>query len=126
MRTDDEHFTFQHASAPYFEFPIMPDGRIYNGDRSPGTDRVVIGSVAADYSSAVFCATLTHTGSQERNGFVECRDDTVNPNGEGQWDESMTKEGGRKGLVPPSGEGQERELLKKEGVRIPWHVPATL
>lgn len=68
----DEHFTFSHANAPYLEFPILPSGAVYDGG-APGADRVVIGSIAADYASAVFCACLTHDGSPKRNGFVECK-----------------------------------------------------
>ncbi|KAK8205125.1 Ribonuclease/ribotoxin [Phyllosticta capitalensis] len=84
---DYEHFAFSHANAPYLEFPILPSGAVYDGG-APGADRVVIGSIAADYASAVFCACLTHDGSAKRNGFVECKDDTVNPRGKGTLKES--------------------------------------
>jgi hypothetical protein len=40
----------------------------------------VIGSISNDYSSAVFCAVITHDGST-KNGFTECKDDTVNTDG---------------------------------------------
>ncbi|KAJ9619212.1 hypothetical protein H2203_008541 [Taxawa tesnikishii (nom. ined.)] len=77
---DYEHFTFQHAQAPYLEFPITRTGRAYDG-QSPGADRIVIGSIADDYSSAVYCAVITHDG-QRKNGFAECADDTMNPRGD--------------------------------------------
>jgi hypothetical protein len=38
---DTEHFDFEHAQAPFFEFPIMQDGSVYDGRDSPSTDRVV-------------------------------------------------------------------------------------
>ncbi|KAA6411977.1 MAG: guanyl-specific ribonuclease F1 [Lasallia pustulata] len=78
---DYEHFSFQHAVKPYLEFPIV-SGETYDGS-SPGADRVVIGSIAEDYSSAVYCAVITHDG-QRKNGFAECRDDTVNLRGKGR------------------------------------------
>ncbi|MCJ1305361.1 hypothetical protein MMC08_008175 [Hypocenomyce scalaris] len=78
---DYEHFSFSHAVKPYLEFPIM-SGDTYDGS-SPGADRVVIGSIAEDYSSAVYCAVITHDG-QKKNGFAECRDDTVNLRGKGE------------------------------------------
>jgi hypothetical protein len=80
---DYERFDFGHASKPYLEFPIFPDGEVYDGSR-PGADRVVIGSIAEDFSSAVFCAVITHDG-ERRNGFAECQDDTVNPRGKGHY-----------------------------------------
>ncbi|MCJ1382923.1 hypothetical protein MMC17_006036 [Xylographa soralifera] len=91
---DYEHFTFSNAQKPYLEFPIMA-GDVYNGS-SPGADRVVIGSFAEDYSSAVYCAVITHDG-ETRNGFAECADDTLNLRGKGEY-----KAGGR-----------ERKLLQK-------------
>ena len=42
---DYEHFVFEHAQKPYIEFPIMADGQPYDGDSSPGTDRVVRSSL---------------------------------------------------------------------------------
>lgn len=80
---DYEHFSFPHASKPYLEFPIMA-GSVYDGS-SPGADRVVIGSIASDYSSAVYCAVITHDG-QRKNGFAECSDDTMNPRGKGDYE----------------------------------------
>jgi hypothetical protein len=58
-----------------------------------------LGSIAADFSSAVFCAVITHDG-QKKNGFVECKDDTVNQNGQGTYDVDITQ--GR-GKEPVSG-----------------------
>lgn len=56
MSLDDyEHFTFSQAKKPYLEFPVTNTGDVYDGG-SPGADRIVIGSIASDYSSAVFCA----------------------------------------------------------------------
>ncbi|KAH8805526.1 Ribonuclease/ribotoxin [Xylogone sp. PMI_703] len=81
---DYEHFKFDHAKKPYLEFPIMEDGSAYDGSGSPGADRVVIGSIASDYSSAVFCAVITHDGSKS-DGFTECKDDTVNQDGRGNY-----------------------------------------
>lgn len=80
---DYEHFSFPHASKPYLEFPIAA-GSVYDGS-SPGADRVVIGSIASDYSSAVYCAVITHDG-QRANGFAECSDDTMNPRGKGDYE----------------------------------------
>lgn len=81
---DYEHFYFAHAQKPYLEFPILESGT-YSGEESPGADRVVIGSIAEDFQSAVFCAVLTHDGST-KNGFTECKDDTVNTDGKGTYD----------------------------------------
>ena len=64
------------------EFPILA-ASVYDGS-SPGPDRVVIGSIASDYSSAVYCAVITHDG-QRKNGFAECSDDTMNPRGKGNY-----------------------------------------
>jgi len=61
---DLERFTFSDASRPYIEFPILPNGRLY------------------DARSATYCATITHDGSS-RNGFTECQDDSANPQGKG-------------------------------------------
>lgn len=81
---DYEHFTFAHAVAPYLEFPIMKNGSVFDGSTSPGADRVVLGSIAEDFSSAVYCAVITHDG-QRKNGFVECADDTMNLRGKGNF-----------------------------------------
>ncbi len=71
--------------------------------------------MAEDYSSAVYCAIITHSGSGKRDGFVECKDDTVNPDGEGAWDTSLTEGSGQ---APPP----ELNLLKAENVKLPWVV----
>ncbi len=86
---DNEQFSFQYAQKPYLEFPILESGA-FNDDESPGADRVIIGSIATDYSSAVFCAVITHDGST-KNGFTECKDDTLNTDGAGTWDTEKTK-----------------------------------
>ena len=65
------------------EFPIIA-GSVYHGS-SPGADRVVIGSIAADHSSAVYCAVITHDG-QRKNGFAECSDDSMNLRGKGNYE----------------------------------------
>jgi hypothetical protein len=58
-------------------------GEVYDGS-SPGADRVIIGSIAEDYSSAIYCAVITHDG-QRKNGFAECADDTMNLHGKGVY-----------------------------------------
>jgi hypothetical protein len=78
---DYEKFSFQYAKKPYLEFSILESGT-YSDNEPPGADRVVIGSIATDYSSAVFCAVITHNGST-KNGFTECKDGTVNTSGKG-------------------------------------------
>ena len=88
-------FEFQ---APYLEFPILSGGEVYTGS-SPGADRVVIGSIAEDYSSATYCAVITHDG-QKKNGFAECKDDTLNVRGKGND-------------VAHHGHHQHRKLLQK-------------
>jgi hypothetical protein len=97
---DYEHFNFKHAQAPYLEFPIMRNGETYDGDRSPGADRIVLGSIADDYQSAVYCAVITHQG-ENSNKFQECQDDTMNPRGTGNF----KKEHGAEGMY-------NRKLLK--------------
>ncbi|KAI9835761.1 MAG: hypothetical protein M1819_001940 [Sarea resinae] len=99
---DYEHFSFTHAQAPYLEFPILQNGAIYDGS-SPGADRVVIGSIAADYQSAVYCAVITHDG-QQKNGFAECADDSMNVRGKGTYGGKAAKGGHHHG---------HRELLKR-------------
>jgi hypothetical protein len=98
-----EKVSFSHAQKPYLQFPILESGS-YTGDESPGADRVVIGSIATDYSSAVFCAVLTHDGST-KNGFTECKDDTVNTGGKGTYE----KKSQGKGQEP----GEGRQLLDR-------------
>lgn len=77
---DYEHFSFAHAQAPYLEFPVLR-GKTYTGE-APGADRVVLGSIAEDFQSAVYCAVITHDG-QRKNNFAECKDDTMNVRGKG-------------------------------------------
>lgn len=103
MPTDYEKFQFSHAQKPYLEFPILESGDYDN--QSPGADRVVIGSISTDYSSAVFCAVITHDGST-KNGFTECKDDTVNTDGKGTYDTERTKGRGKE-------PGPGRELLDR-------------
>jgi hypothetical protein len=67
---DYEGFSFS-CSAPYLEFPIF-SGSTYSGG-SPGADRVVIGSISGDDSSAQYCAVITHDG-ESNNDFAECSD----------------------------------------------------
>jgi NADH:ubiquinone oxidoreductase subunit K len=67
---DYEGFSFS-CSAPYLEFPIQTSGTYSGG--SPGADRVVIGSISSDDSSAQYCAVITHDG-QSGNNFGECTD----------------------------------------------------
>jgi hypothetical protein len=102
--TDYEHFSFPNAQKPYLEFPILVSGE-FTGDESPGADRIVIGSISSDYSSAVYCAVLTHDGSK-KNGFTECKDDTVNQDGRGTFDVNRTKGRGRE-------PGEGRHLLER-------------
>ncbi|OCL03629.1 hypothetical protein AOQ84DRAFT_302460 [Glonium stellatum] len=56
---DDEHFDFSHAQAPW-SFPLRKLGHVIvcsaKAVFSPSADRVVLGSIAEDYSSAVYCA----------------------------------------------------------------------
>ena len=67
---DYEGFSFT-CSAPYLEFPIETSG-VYSGG-SPGADRVVIGSISSDESTAEYCAVITHDG-QSGTDFGECTD----------------------------------------------------
>jgi len=86
----------------------MDNSEAYSGDESPGADRVIIGSIATDYQSAIFCAVITHDGSAKKNGFTECQDDSVNTYGKGTYEavEGETKGKGRE-------EGEGRELLQR-------------
>lgn len=86
---DYEHFNFPHGSAPYLEFPVERGGKTYDGG-SPGADRIVIGSIAEDFASAVYCAVITHDG-EKKNGFAECADDTMNPRGKGNYEPTEQK-----------------------------------
>ncbi|KAJ7464300.1 Ribonuclease/ribotoxin [Mycena galericulata] len=80
---DYEKFKFDNAQKPYIEFPILSSEQVYDGE-SPGADRVILGSIADDYESAIYCAVITHDGST-KNGFTECADDTVNQDGKGAY-----------------------------------------
>lgn len=100
---DYEHFQFSHAEKPYLEFPVVQSGT-YDGG-SPGADRIVIGSIAADYSSAIYCAVITHDESKN-NGFTECSDDTMNvTNGKGKYEP-------REGEHEKRGHHHGRKLVK--------------
>lgn len=78
---DYEKFKYPQAVMPYLEFPILASGQVYAGG-SPSTDRVVLGSIAADFKSAVYCGIITHQGESD-NAFMMCRDDTMNLHGVG-------------------------------------------
>ncbi|MCJ1247218.1 hypothetical protein MMC30_004432 [Trapelia coarctata] len=109
---DYEHFSFSHAQAPYLEFPILSSGHTYAG-ASPGADRVIIGSIAADFASAVYCAVITHDGQRE-NGFAECADDTVNLRGKGTFVSKCGKGVGREGVVGErGGDWRGRKLVER-------------
>ncbi|ESZ95799.1 hypothetical protein SBOR_3816 [Sclerotinia borealis F-4128] len=100
---DYEDFIFLPAAKkPYLEFPILSCGTIYNGSNptSPGADRIVIGSIATDYKSAIFCAVITHDGSS-KDGFTECMN--TGDNGEGAYERKEKGEEGKEG----------RELLER-------------
>lgn len=56
---------------PYLEFPIRASEQVYSGG-APVAGRVVIGGINQGFSSAIFCAVITHDESQ-RNGFTECQ-----------------------------------------------------
>ncbi|KAG8751500.1 hypothetical protein FRC11_009318 [Ceratobasidium sp. 423] len=61
-------FKFQEGcEKPFYEFPIFKS-RVYDG-KSPGPDRVVIGSVSG--ADAAFCGLMTHTGAGGNN-FLQC------------------------------------------------------
>ncbi|KIP04074.1 hypothetical protein PHLGIDRAFT_76528 [Phlebiopsis gigantea 11061_1 CR5-6] len=61
------------GSGPWYEFPIMPNGKIYDSTSSnyvsPGTDRVIF------TASGTYCAVVTHTGAASYDGFVACKGD---------------------------------------------------
>ncbi|CAD6446833.1 2bd7bcb1-edf0-4af4-a5fd-05812858634f [Sclerotinia trifoliorum] len=94
---DYEKFTFLPAAKkPYLEFPILANGEIYTGSEpsSPGADRIVIGSIATDYQSAIFCAVITHDGSK-KNGFTECAN--TGDDGEGAYGRRDGQDEGKDG-----------------------------
>lgn len=61
------------GSGPWYEFPILPNGKIYDSTSSnyvsPGTDRVIF------TASGTYCAVVTHTGAASYDGFVACKGD---------------------------------------------------
>ena len=59
-----EGFDFD-TSGPWYEFPILAGGRVFDGSTSPGADRVVINGGCA------ITALLTHSGAGG-NAFLEC------------------------------------------------------
>lgn len=65
----------------------------------------MLGSIATDFNSAVFCAVITHDG-ERRNGFAECKDDTVNQDGSGTYDVQRTEGLGRE-------PNEDRQLLDR-------------
>lgn len=109
-----EKFQFSHAQKPYLEFPVLTNKSDYTGNESPGADRVIIGSIATGYQSAVFCAVITHDGSK-KNGFAECKDDTVNPNGSGTYEGNEPEDDVEEGAE--GSEYHERHHHKKHGRR---------
>ncbi|KAL1964373.1 hypothetical protein VTN77DRAFT_7058 [Rasamsonia byssochlamydoides] len=62
---DYEGFNFP-VSGPYYEFPILADGSVYDGG-SPGADRVVFNN------NGELAGLITHTGASSYDGFVECQ-----------------------------------------------------
>ncbi|CUA74166.1 hypothetical protein RSOLAG22IIIB_10998 [Rhizoctonia solani] len=70
-RNRPENFQFQAGcNAPYYEFPLMSNGRVYNGG-DPKADRVVIGSWVSGTANAKLCGGVTHRGATG-NGFKQC------------------------------------------------------
>ncbi|EED13555.1 extracellular guanyl-specific ribonuclease RntA [Talaromyces stipitatus ATCC 10500] len=61
---DDEGFDFP-VSGPYYEYPILSSYKVYTGG-SPGADRVIFNS------DGDFAGLITHTGSSNYDGFVQC------------------------------------------------------
>ncbi|TDZ14290.1 Guanyl-specific ribonuclease F1 [Colletotrichum sidae] len=58
------------STGPFQEFPIIPSGN-YSG-RAPGPDRVVFDP---DYRGRCsYVGAMTHTGADQRNGFVTCNE----------------------------------------------------
>jgi hypothetical protein len=62
---NDEGFRFGGLPSPFYEFPILSNGRVYTGG-SPGPDRVII---TRDCKQA---GTITHTGASG-NAFKACQ-----------------------------------------------------
>jgi len=67
----------------------------------------LIGSISEDFSSAVYCAVITHDG-QRRNGFAECSDDTMNVRGKGTF-KGVEREGEKR----EKGERFGRKLIQR-------------
>jgi hypothetical protein len=61
---DYEGFSFNGVPGPYYEFPLMADGSVYDGGE-PGADRVVINS------DCTIAGEITHTGASG-DDFVAC------------------------------------------------------
>ncbi|RCI13388.1 hypothetical protein L249_1220 [Ophiocordyceps polyrhachis-furcata BCC 54312] len=59
-----EGFRFRDFAGPFYEFPLLPSGRLYRGGR-PGPDRVVI---TEDCEQA---GQITHSGAGG-NSFIGC------------------------------------------------------
>ncbi|KIJ65008.1 hypothetical protein HYDPIDRAFT_131178 [Hydnomerulius pinastri MD-312] len=62
---DYEKFSFPSCQGNFYEYPLE-EGKVYTGG-SPGADRVIYDE------KHNFCACLTHHGSSQRDGFVECK-----------------------------------------------------
>lgn len=60
---DYEGFNFP-VSGPYYEFPIMSSGEVYDGG-SPGADRVIFND------NDQLAGVITHSGSSG-DGFSQC------------------------------------------------------
>ena len=63
---DYEGFDFP-VSGPWYEYPILESGKVFDGSTSPGADRVVFND------DCDLAGVITHTGASEQDGFVECR-----------------------------------------------------
>ena len=61
---DYEGFSFS-TPAPWYEFPILADGDIFDGSTSPGADRVIFDQ------NGNLTGVLTHTGASG-DDFLEC------------------------------------------------------
>jgi hypothetical protein len=51
--------------SPWYEFPILASGKLFDGSQSPSTDRVVFNN------NCQLAGVITHTGASG-NDFVEC------------------------------------------------------
>ncbi len=119
-----------HAQAPFFEFPILHDGALYDGTGSPGPDFVVFGSVATDYRSAdyVCVASAAAPGGAEDTGSAAAAKRIVHPDTSVNKDDEHASafekglEGHKYGhgahdtvLTPPA---HGRELIHDSDVKI--------